>query len=77
MIINELLLKRPVEPLAVGVHLGSLGKGVVVDQMESFQLFGKVLLELTAVVSEHEIDRIREGLDTEREEFGSRCRGMR
>ena len=54
MIIHKLFLYGAVEPLAMRIHLGSAGVGVVMDQMQSPQFFIKMLHEFRAVVGEHE-----------------------
>src|SRR3989338_4982888 len=60
--VYKLFLQGAVEPLHVCVHLWSTRVGVVVRQMQLQQSFRKVLLELRAVVGEHECKRKRKHL---------------
>src|SRR3989344_5014347 len=78
MIINELLLDRPVESLDESVHLRCLGIGMEMGEVEPSQFFGKVFLELTPIVSQNkkEIIGMRERLTAERKELGRGLRGM-
>ena len=78
MIINELLLDRPVESFDVSVHLRCLGIGMEMGEVEPSQFFGKVFLELTPIVSQNkkEIIGMRERLTAERKELGRGLRGM-
>ena len=60
MIVNELLLNGAVESFAVGIHLGGARIGMIMGQVQSPQLFVKMLHELRAVVSQYEGELIRE-----------------
>ena len=74
--VGETLLYRFVEPLRVRVHLGGLGIGMVVDEVQAAQLVRKLFLELTAVVGQDEGDGEREDLDAELEELRCGTRSM-
>lgn len=54
MVIHKLFLYGAVESLAMRVHLGGLGVGMVVDEMQAPQFFIKMLHEFRAIIREHE-----------------------
>ncbi len=58
MIINEFFLDGAIESFAVSVHLGGTGVGVIMDQMQTAQLFGEMLHEFRPVVRQD----IRKGM---------------
>ncbi|MEK7218606.1 MAG: hypothetical protein AAB728_04040 [Patescibacteria group bacterium] len=74
--IHKLFLDRPVEPLAMGIHLRGLGVGVVMGEMEFRELLCEVLLELGAIVREDVLEGHREDHAAEREELLGGLRGM-
>ena len=77
VIVDEFLLNGFVEPFNMGVHLGSAGIGMIVDEVEPPELFVKVFLEFRAVVGQNKRDGTREDLETEIKELFGRKRGMR
>lgn len=50
MIIHKFFLNRAIETLTMGVHLGSLGVGMVMNQMQAPQFFVKILHKFAAIV---------------------------
>lgn len=76
MEVHELFLDRPVEPLAVGVHLRRSRIRMVMREVEFVELLREVLLEFTAVVGEDVLKRYREDHAAEGEEFLRSLRGV-
>ena len=75
--VGETLLYRFVEPFRVRVHLGGLGIGMVVREVETPQRLIKMLLELTPVVGQNKRHGKGEDLNAECEELSRRkgCMG--
>jgi len=76
VVIDEFLLDSPVEPFAVCIHLRGLWVGVPVGLVQASDLFVEVLHELTPVVGEDMLDRMRKQLLNRPEELCRRGRGM-
>ena len=77
MEIHELFLQGAVEPLAVRIHLGRLGVGMVVREVEVEQSFCKVLFELRAIVREHKDKRKRKNFLAQGKELRRGLGGVR
>ena len=60
MIVNEFFLESAIESFAVSIHLGGTRVGMIMGQVQTPQVFVKVLHELRAIVSEYEGEGIRE-----------------
>lgn len=71
MVVNELVLDCPVESLAVSIHFGSSGVGVIVSFVQFSDSFVKVFFELRAIVGQNKIKRKWKNLFAEVEEFFS------
>ena len=71
VVIHEIFLDRPVEPLDVCVHLGSLRVRVVVRDLQLEETLGEVLLPLASVVRENEGGWIGKDFDPLLEELFS------
>ena len=69
VIIGKFFLDGAVETLAVGIHLGRLGIGMIMRKVQSFELCPEVFHELRAVVGQNEGDGERKYLETEEEEL--------
>src|SRR3989338_11477108 len=69
VVINELFLKCPVESLKVGIHLGRLGIGVVVNEMQILQSSGEMFLEFRTIVRQNVLDLMWKDFETQIEEF--------
>ena len=78
MVINKFLLDCSIEPLKVRVHLRRFGVGVEMGEMDAPEFFGKMLLELRAIVGQDEKKsvRMRKCFLAQREKLGGRQRGM-
>ncbi|KKU77726.1 MAG: hypothetical protein UY03_C0010G0009 [Parcubacteria group bacterium GW2011_GWA2_47_64] len=76
MVIHEFLLHPAVEPFHVGVQLRRLGVGMVMDEVETTEFLREMLLELTPVVGQHEVNGVRENLQAEDKELLCRQRGV-
>ncbi len=72
VIINKLLLNGAVEPLAVGVHLWSLGICVIVKHMQPPQFFVKMLHKLRTVVRQNKSNGEWENLEAKQKKFSGR-----
>ena len=76
MVINELLLNRPVKTFDVGVHLGSSGIGMPVSFVQASDLLIEVLHKLRAVIGKNGLKRIGKNFSDETEEFSGSQRRM-
>lgn len=69
MVIDEFFLDRAIEPLAMGIHLGSLRIGMVMDHVQAPQFLVKMFHELAAIVGQDKGDRERKYLEAKIKEF--------
>ena len=72
MVVNVVLLDSAIESLAVSIHLGCPGIGVVMNEMEPDQFFIKMLLKLRPIVGEDKSNWMWKYFEAQTEELFSR-----